>query len=110
MAGRYQDALRILEEQSTDNYNMYSWVYRGVSNAALGKEDEAKATVAKTLEQHPDLTIEGFVSSPGWSEAERKLLIDKMRQAGFPPCAKPDQLKGIANPIRLPECSGTAAP
>jgi TolB-like protein len=109
MAGRYEHALRILEEQSTDNYNMYSWVYRGVSNAALGKEDEAKATVAKTLEQHPDLTIEGFVSSPGWSEAERKLLIDKMRQAGFPPCAKLDQLEGIANPTRLPECA-TAVP
>jgi TolB-like protein/class 3 adenylate cyclase len=112
MAGRYGDALRVLEQQSTDNYARYSWVAGAVSNAALGNHDEAKTWVTKTLEHHPDLTIEGFVSDPGkgMSDVERELLIDTMRQAGFPPCAKPDQLKGIANPIRLPECSATVAP
>lgn len=81
-----------------------------MSYAALDNHDEAKTWVAKTLEQHPDLTIEGFVSEPGWSDAERERLIDTMRQAGFPPCAKPDQLKGFENPIHLPECSATVTP
>jgi hypothetical protein len=43
-------------------------------------------------------------------DAERKLLIETMRPAGFPPCAKADQLKGIESPVRLPECGATAAP
>jgi TolB-like protein/class 3 adenylate cyclase len=110
MAGRYEDALRVLEHQSADTYNVFSFVYRSVSDAALGHHDEAKTWVTKTLEQHPDLTIEGFVGGPGWSDQERELLVDKMRQAGFPLCAKPAQLKDITIPFRLPECHATVAP
>ena len=36
-AGRFEDALRILERLSKDNYNFYSWVYRAASYAALGR-------------------------------------------------------------------------
>jgi TolB-like protein/lipopolysaccharide biosynthesis regulator YciM len=109
MAGRYEDALRILEQQSPENYNMFSWVYRAISNATLGRQEEAGALVAKTLEQHPNLTIETFTGGAGWSDKERELLVRAMRQAGFPACAKPDQVKDIEIGIRLPECTAAAA-
>ena len=73
--------------------------------AALGRQEEARATVADALKRHPNLTIEGFaLNSPGYSDIERQKLADGMRAAGFPPCAKPEQLQGMTAPIRLPEC------
>jgi hypothetical protein len=73
--------------------------------AALGRQEEARAAVADALKRHPNLTIEGFaLNSPGYSDAERQRLVEGMRAAGFPPCAKPEQLQGMTAPIRLPEC------
>ena len=109
MAERYADALRILERQSTENYNIYAWIFRAVCNAMLGNSEEAKLWVARTLEVHPDLTIEGLLAGPDYRDADRKYLGKIMRTAGFPVCAKPEQLKAIENPIRLPECSATVA-
>ena len=51
-----------------------------------------------------DLTIEGFVSLPGTNDNDRRRLIETMRLAGFPACAKPEALAGLNKPVRLPEC------
>ena len=110
MAERYEDALRILEGQSSDNYTIYSWIHRAVSNAMINRPDEAKIWVARTLEKHPDLTIEGYLNRPDWTDSDRKHLTKIMQAAGFPACARPDQLKGIEHPIRLPECGTSVAP
>jgi TolB-like protein/class 3 adenylate cyclase/cytochrome c-type biogenesis protein CcmH/NrfG len=110
MAERYEDALRVLSEQSPDSYTVYSWVARAVSYAMLNRSQEAKLWVTRTLEKHPNLTIEGFLADPGWPDAERAYLGKVMRRAGFPVCAKPEQLKDIKNPVRLPECSAPVAP
>ncbi len=110
MAERYEDALRVLERQSPDNYTVYSWVNRAVSYAMLDRSQEAKLWVTRTLEKHPDLTIEGFLADPGWLDSDRAYVGKVMRKAGFPVCAKPEQLKGIKNPVRLPECSAPVAP
>jgi tetratricopeptide (TPR) repeat protein len=104
MAGRYEDAAGLLERVPPDNYTKGRWAFRAGSYAALGRADEAKTAVKQALDRFPDLTIEAFVSDPDWSEAERQRLIETMRSAGFPPCAKPDQLAQFAKPIRLPEC------
>ena len=64
-AGRFEDALRILERLPKDNYNFYSWVYRAASYAALGRSAEAKAAVSDALQHFPDLTIEGFTGNRG---------------------------------------------
>jgi TolB-like protein/class 3 adenylate cyclase len=103
-AGRFEDALRILERLSKDNYNFYAWVYRAASYAALGRSAEAKAAVSDALQHFPDLTIEGFTGTPDWSDADRKRLIGPMRAAGFPPCAKPETLAKNPQLVRLPEC------
>ena len=90
VAGQYEDALRVLEQQSPGNYTLYSWIFRAISNAMLNKPDEAKVWVARTLQQHPDLTIEHFINfDTGLADADRKLFTETMRKAGFPPCATP---------------------
>jgi tetratricopeptide (TPR) repeat protein len=110
MAGRYEDALRVLEQQSSNNYTIYSWIFRATSNAMLGKPSEAKDWVSRTLQQHPNLTIEYFINfDTGMADADRKMFTETMRKAGFPPCATPDQLKDYKKPYRLPECSTTVA-
>jgi TolB-like protein/class 3 adenylate cyclase len=110
MAERYQDALRVLERQSPDNYTIYSWINRTVSYAMLDRSQEAKLWMSRTLEKHPDLTVEGFLADPNWLDADRAYLGKVMRKAEFPICAKPEQLEGIKNPVRLPECSAPVAP
>lgn len=104
MAGRNEDALRILERQPLENYNQFSWIVRAAVYAELSRDEEAKVWVAKALAKFPDLTIEGFVNGPWWSDSERKRIMDAMQHAGFPPCALPSQLDGTTNPIRVPQC------
>jgi class 3 adenylate cyclase/TolB-like protein len=103
-AGRFEDALRILERLSKDNYNFYSWVYRAASYAALGRAAEAKAATSDALQHFPDLTIEGFTGTADNADSDRIRLIGPMRAAGFPPCAKPEVLAKNPQLVRLPEC------
>jgi tetratricopeptide (TPR) repeat protein len=103
-AGRFEDALRILERLSKDNYNFYSRVYRAASYAALGRTAEAKAATSDALQHFPDLTIEGFTGTADYSDSDRIRLIGPMRAAGFPPCAKPEVLTKNPQLVRLPEC------
>ena len=103
-AGRFEDALRILERLSKDNYNFYSWVYRAASYAALGRAAEANAATSDALQHFPDLTIEGFTGTAENSDTDRIRLIGPMRAAGFPPCAKPETLAKNPQLVRLPEC------
>ncbi|RWO41329.1 MAG: tetratricopeptide repeat protein [Mesorhizobium sp.] len=104
MAGRYEDALKVMERQTPDNYSKYAWVERAGSFAALGRTTEAEATVKETLRRHPDITIEMIANDQGSSAAENLRRIETMRLAGFPPCAKPETLAELAKPVRLPEC------
>ena len=40
---------------------------------------------------------------------ERARITEAMRKAGFPPCAKPEDLARFEKPIRLPECEAERA-
>jgi TolB-like protein/class 3 adenylate cyclase/tetratricopeptide (TPR) repeat protein len=104
MAGRHADAVRMLDRQTPDNYTRVRWVVRAGSYAALGRADEARAAVRQALKRFPELTIESFVSDPGYNDAERRRLIETMRRAGFPPCAEPAALAKLEQPVHLPEC------
>jgi tetratricopeptide (TPR) repeat protein len=104
MAGRYEDVLRVMDRMTPDNYLQDTWAMRAGALAATGRAEEAKTSVRKALERHLDLTIEGMANQPGFNDAERQRLIDTMRLASFPLCAKPEALAEIDNPLRLPEC------
>ena len=106
MAGRYEDALRLVEREDPQTRTRGGWVQGAVIYAALGRQEDARAAVLETLKRHPDLTIESFaLNSPGYSDAERQRLVEGMQSAGFPPCIKPEHLQAMAAPVhRLPEC------
>jgi class 3 adenylate cyclase/TolB-like protein/Tfp pilus assembly protein PilF len=104
MAGRYKDALQAMERQTPDNYSKHAWIQRAASFAVLGRTEETRATLSETLKRYPDLTVEDYVSDPSFNDADREHLIKTMKLAGFPACAKPDQLARFAKPVRLPEC------
>ncbi|AZO75690.1 MAG: adenylate/guanylate cyclase domain-containing protein [Mesorhizobium sp.] len=111
MAGRYEDALKMLERMTPDNYDHWRWVVFSGSLAALGRMDEANAAVRETLKQYPDLTVESMINEVGLSTRERSRFIETMPLAGFPACAKPEALAKFAKPVRLPECeAGEAQP
>ncbi|CAN7761307.1 adenylate/guanylate cyclase domain-containing protein [Ensifer sp. Root127] len=111
MAGRYEDAVKMLERMTPNNYQKWTWVVRSSSLAALGRTDEANASVIEALKQHPDLTVESMINEPGLSTVERSRFIETMPLAGFPVCAKPEALAKLAKPVRLPECeAGKANP
>jgi TolB-like protein/DNA-binding winged helix-turn-helix (wHTH) protein len=104
MVGRYEDALRMTDRLRPENYGRWIWTFRPATLAALGRVDEAKSLAKEALDRFPDLTIEGFVSALH-TDAERKRMVETMRVAGFPPCAEPEALASIPNPVRLPECT-----
>lgn len=110
MAGRYEDALKMLERMASNNLQMWTLVVRSCSLAALGRTEEAKASVIETLKQHPDLTIESMINEPGLSTLERSRFIKTMLQAGFPACANAEELAKIAKPVRLPKCEAENPP
>ncbi|MBA9034771.1 adenylate/guanylate cyclase domain-containing protein (plasmid) [Rhizobium leguminosarum] len=109
MAGRYEDAVTMLERMTSDNYQRWTWVVRSSSLAALGRTDEAHASAMETLKQHPEVTVESMISEPGLSTIERNRFIETMPLAGFPACAKPEALANLAKPVRLPECGAEKA-
>ena len=79
-------------------------VFRAAIYAAADRGDDARRAVADALAQYPDLAIEGFLSDPGFSGYERLRLAGPLRDAGFPVCAKPEELAKFEKPFRLPEC------
>ena len=107
MADRYEDALHIIDKEPGENSTRYSWAIRAASYAALAQREKAMAATKEALEHHPDLTAEGFANEPGFNETERKKIADAMLEAGFPACALPEKLAGIAKPFRLPQCLKT---
>ncbi len=77
---------------------------RAGSLASLGRTAEAKETVRQVLERVPDLTIESYVYGQSMAGDLGPHLIETMRLAGFPPCAKSPADLRVAKPERLPEC------
>lgn len=104
MAGRYEDAVKMLERMTPGSYQRWTWVVRSSSLAALGRTDEAAASAMEALKQHPDLTVESMINEPGLSTVERSRFMETMPLAGFPTCSKSEVLAKLDKPVRLPEC------
>jgi len=107
MTGRYEEALLMMDKVDATNLGTWLYPYRAGALASVGRSAEAKKTVEDALKLFPHLTIEGTANEPGYNDAERRRLIETMRLAGFPPCASPEVLAKIENPLRLKECGGT---
>jgi TolB-like protein/class 3 adenylate cyclase len=107
MAGRYDDALKMLEGLTPENYNMWRWMVRAGSFAGAGRVEEARAAVNEALKSYPDMTVESMVNAPGLSTTERQRYLKTLPLAGFPACASAQVLSKLGNPARLPECVKT---
>jgi tetratricopeptide (TPR) repeat protein len=79
--GRYEEAWRWHETRPRGRNDNWDYLLGGILLAELGRLDEARATVAESLEKFPS-----------------------MRKAGFPLCASEATLKASPDLIRLPEC------
>ncbi len=104
MAERFEDAARVAERIPADTQDRFRMVMKAASFAAAGREKEAESTAVAALAAFPDTTVQAFVSGPGWAEHERVLLAKWMAAAGFPACAGPEVLKGLADPFPVPGC------
>ena len=98
MAGRYSDALKVMERRTPENYSRGAWVQRAASFVVLGREAEARATRDETLPR-PQHRKPFGQSSPQRHRTGH--LIRTMKHAGFPLCSRV-QVK--PNARRLPEC------
>ncbi len=107
MVGRYQDALKMMERVDNDSLGTWMWPYKAGALAAVGRTEEAGQAVAETLRRYPHITIEGTANEPSYTLPERMRVIETMRLAGFPPCAKPEDLAKVDKPLRLKECGGS---
>lgn len=104
MAGRFEDAALMYERIPPGSLDKFRIVMKASTYASLGRKSEATAVVVETLGQFPDLTVQEFVSDPGWADAERVLLAKWMQAAGFPLCAKAEVVKALPDPFQLSEC------
>ena len=58
MAGRNEDAVRLVERENPETRTSGGWVQRAAIYAALGRTEDARSAAADALKRHPDLTIE----------------------------------------------------
>jgi tetratricopeptide (TPR) repeat protein len=104
MAGRYEDALRVLARIPDNQRRADDFILEAGSLAGLGRLEEAKAVVARASGRFPDIAVESRIGVPGFIEHERRRLSETMRKAGFRVCASEKALKLYPDLIRLPEC------
>ncbi len=109
VAERYDDALAMIDRLTPETYSPRTWAMRASALAALGRNDEAKIGVANTLAAWPGYSIETLLNFPGPGPEALRLFVETMREAGFPPCASPEFLETMPDPIRLPECRTESA-
>jgi TolB-like protein/Flp pilus assembly protein TadD len=109
VAERYDDALDMIDRLTPETYTPRTWAMRASALAALGRSDEAETAVADALAAWPGYSIETVLNFPGPGPEALGLFIDTMRSAGFPPCASPDCLGTVGDPVRLPECEAEEA-
>ena len=79
-------------------------LFLAASLAELGRQAEAGAAAAELRRQQPNASAELAVNTGSLLASQRDLLVKDLRAAGLPVCATEDDLAGIAQPVRLPEC------
>ena len=82
MAGRYEDALVMMDRLSTENYSGLTWAMHAAALAAIGRTDAARKWVAKALAAQPGLAIQTMAHAAGFSDAERQRLVRGVRHHG----------------------------
>ena len=84
--GQYENALTELKKALQRAPEAPSSYYRlSIAYTLLGREEEARASAAKSLELRPSISVS--MASKRWpykNKAFIKIILDAMRKAGFP--------------------------
>jgi DNA-binding winged helix-turn-helix (wHTH) protein/TolB-like protein len=107
MAGRYQEALGMIDRLPPEARTVTIAAMRAAALAATGRTDAAHAAVTEAQAAYPEPTIERMANAPGYGDAERRRFVETMRLAGFPACADAGTPAEIEKPVRLPECEAS---
>lgn len=111
-ARRYQDVI-----DGADRYRAHAellpihLVLLAVSQAELGREKEAAATLAELQQRYPETSIE-YLMNTGMifeREQEQQQILASARNAGVRVCASEHELQAFAPARRLPECASNMA-
>lgn len=84
--GQYEDAIMEYEKALQLAPNAFH-IHMGlaITYALLGREKEARASAAKTLELNPNFTVTAASKTAKYkNQAYTQLILDAMRKAGFP--------------------------
>jgi len=85
VAGRYSEAALWAEKGLLERPGA-TWVYRNLVGiyARLGREADARAGLARLLNEYPDLTVSKVVSALPYSRAALDRVAEGLRMAGMP--------------------------
>jgi adenylate cyclase len=85
VAGRYRDAALWAEKGLLERPGA-TWVYRNLVGiyARLGREADARAGLARLLNEYPDLTVSKVVSALVYSQPTLDRVAEGLRKAGMP--------------------------
>ena len=111
-AGRYADALAMVERKPATSIHLQDMVYAAASAAGLGMSEQSRQWRDRAMTASPDLTVEWHLRLGGTAiaaEKQRLQLAKLMVEAGFPHCATDAQARKLASSERLPECEAERA-
>jgi adenylate cyclase len=85
VAGRYADTVFWFEKGLLDRPSA-TWVYRNLIPALslLGRHEDARAYLARLLDEYPDLTISKVMSALVFSQPTLARMAEGLRLAGMP--------------------------
>jgi adenylate cyclase len=81
-------------------------LYRAMSYAQLGRDEEAAVDVKQVFVDQPDYSVEKWLSDTGTyaREVDLQLFLDSNEKAGLPLCATEAQLAKYPDMLRLERC------
>jgi TolB-like protein/Tfp pilus assembly protein PilF len=106
-AGRYADALAMVERKPAGSIHLQEMVYAAASAAMLDDSCRAGQWRDRALARAPELTVEWHLRVSGTAiahAAPRRHLAEAMVRAGFRQCATAEQAARMAPQDRMPEC------
>jgi TolB-like protein/class 3 adenylate cyclase/Tfp pilus assembly protein PilF len=101
---RFADVVAVVDKLPEVQRYLIQLTFLAASLAELDRNEEATAAAAALRAQQPGASAELAVNTGSLLDSQRDVLVDGLRTAGLPLCATEDDLAGIAQPVRLPEC------
>ena len=102
---RFEDTITVTRKRLYPD-PIWDPLYRAMSYAQLGQDEEVGAEVKQVFIDQPDYSAEKWLNDTGTyaREVDLKLFLDSNEKAGLPICATEAQLAKYPDMMRLPQC------